>query len=195
MIVNDVVSLREEARAKGLPEEMINKLIPLTSNRPAAVAQVAVTKDSTQAEIPKVKLVAAEIRSKLGYLNIGDPVRMTTELDRIKSKGIIKDWNSKSIITSNFAMNNLQLKTKTNIEPVNLKLDDVGYNYQNVFIIALGSASAFAVGSSFIGVYMWNIVFAIDYTHRIVFAIDYVMMCYCICMVCCIYQEVSWDLY
>lgn len=147
MIVNDVVSLREEARAKGLPEEVINKLIPLTSNRPAVVA---VPKESV-AEIVKPKLVADDIRSKLGYLNIGDPVRMTTELDRIKSKGVIQEWNSKSIATSNFAVNNYQLKSKTNIEPLNLKLDDVGYNYQNVFIIALGSASVFAVGSSFVG--------------------------------------------
>ncbi len=30
-----------------------------------------------------------------------------------------------------------QLTSKTGIEPVKLRLDDVGYNYQNVFVAAL----------------------------------------------------------
>lgn len=152
------VSLREEARAKGLPEEMINKLIPMTSNKPAAATvsskeetgpslddDAAVDASTTVLERPEV------IRSKLGYLNVGDAVFMTSELDRLKAKGVIKQWNSKAPSVSSFSMNNVQLKTKTNIEPVDLKLDDVGYNYQNVFIIALGSATVLAIGSSFVG--------------------------------------------
>jgi len=152
------VSLREEARAKGLPEEMINKLIPMTSNKPAAASvsskeetgpspddDAAVDASTTVLERPEV------IRSKLGYLNVGDAVFMTSELDRLKAKGVIKQWNSKAPSVSSFSMNNVQLKTKTNIEPVDLKLDDVGYNYQNVFIIALGSATVLAISSSFVG--------------------------------------------
>ena len=136
---------------------MINKLIPITSNRPvnagseqekskpSQIDDAAVYPSPIAAEEPEV------IRSKLGYLNIGDAVRMTSELDRLKSKGVLREWNSKSIIESRFSMNNVQLKSKTNIEPVDLKLDDVGYNYQNVFFVALGSATFLAIGSSFIG--------------------------------------------
>jgi len=148
------VSLREEARAKGLPEEVINKLIPMTSSKPASSKEdIGPSKDGdTTDDNSTIALERPDvIRSKLGYLNVGDAVRMTSELDRLKGKGVIKQWNSKSLTISSFSMNNLQLKTKTNIEPVDLKLDDVGYNYQNVFIIALGSATVLAISSSFVG--------------------------------------------
>lgn len=62
------VSLREEARAKGLSEDMINKLIPLRS---AAAPVAAVSSSPVQEEIPKEKFLATEVRSKLGYLNTG----------------------------------------------------------------------------------------------------------------------------
>jgi len=130
----------------------------MTSNKPAAATvsskdetgpspddDAAVDASTTVLERPEV------IRSKLGYLNVGDAVFMTSELDRLKAKGVIKQWNSKAPSVSSFSMNNVQLKTKTNIEPVDLKLDDVGYNYQNVFIIALGSATVLAISSSFVG--------------------------------------------
>lgn len=149
------VSLREEARAKGLPEEVINKLIPMTSNKPTAAVAVSSKEETGPSPDDDASTIVLErpevIRSKLGYLNVGDAVFMTSELDRLKAKGVIKQWNSKAPAVSSFSMNNLQLKTKTNIEPVDLKLDDVGYNYQNVFIIALGSATVLGIGSSFIG--------------------------------------------
>jgi len=34
--------------------------------------------------------VASEVRRKLGYLNTGDAVRMTSELDRLKGKGEVQ---------------------------------------------------------------------------------------------------------
>lgn len=150
------VSLREEARAKGLPEEVINKLIPMTSNKPTAAAvsskEETLLDDDAAIDASTIVLEQPEvIRSKLGYLNVGDAVFMTSELDRLKAKGVIKQWNSKAPAVSSFSMNNVQLKAKTNIEPVDLKLDDVGYNYQNVFIIALGSATVLAISSSFVG--------------------------------------------
>jgi hypothetical protein len=140
------LALREEARAKGVPEEMINKLIPMR----APPLQTA------SKTLPKLKenyteLTAKEIRSNLGYLNAGDAVRMTSELERIKSNYVISKWNSKNLENSRFIVSNYQLKAKTNIEPVNLKLDDVGFAYQNVLIAAvaigtLSGLSANAVG-------------------------------------------------
>mmetsp|Transcript_25813 Transcript_25813/g.43064 ORF Transcript_25813/g.43064 Transcript_25813/m.43064 type:complete len:456 (+) Transcript_25813:97-1464(+) len=146
------VSLREEARAKGLPEEMINKLVPLTSNQPKKAKKTEEEKKiDAAAGIPEKKFAAPEIRKKLGYLNSGDAIRFTSELDRIKGKGLLTEWNSREVTDSNFAVNNLQLKSKTNINPVDLKLDDVGYNYQIIFGIALLTATVCALGSNFIG--------------------------------------------
>lgn len=61
------VAMREEARAKGLPEEMINKLIPLRSATPAKKAGTVL--EETKVEVKVYK--PSEIRSKLGYLNTG----------------------------------------------------------------------------------------------------------------------------
>lgn len=141
------VAMREEARAKGLPEEMINKLIPLP--RQAAAPKAAGT---VLEEVKVVALTAQQIRSKLGYLNTGDAVRMSSELERIKSKGSIKLWNAKDIgIKPNFAVSNGQLTSRSKIDPLKLKLDDVGYAYQNVFVAALVIGGVLGVSSSFIG--------------------------------------------
>ena len=140
------LALREEARAKGVPEEMINKLIPIR----------APTLQTASKTLPNLKenytnLTAKEIRYNLGYLNTGDAIRMTSELERIKSKHVISKWNSKNLEGSKFTVSNYQLKAKTSIEPVNLKLDDVGFAYQNVLVasVAIGTVcglSANAVG-------------------------------------------------
>mmetsp|Transcript_29652 Transcript_29652/g.49606 ORF Transcript_29652/g.49606 Transcript_29652/m.49606 type:complete len:158 (-) Transcript_29652:1014-1487(-) len=51
------VSLREEARAKGLPEEMINKLVPLTSNQPKKAKKTEEEKKiDAAAGIPEKKI-------------------------------------------------------------------------------------------------------------------------------------------
>jgi len=135
------LSLREEARAKGISEEMINKLIPIR----------APSKILPNLKEKHTELTANEIRSKLGYLNTGDAIRMTSELERIKSNHIISKWNSKNLEDAKFIVSNYQLKAKTNIEPINLKLDDVGFGYQNVLVSAivigtLGGLSANIVG-------------------------------------------------
>jgi hypothetical protein len=126
------VSLREEARAKGVPEEMINKLIPIRAQTVQKAAKI----------LPNLKekvtaLTAKEVRSKLGYLNTGDAIRMTSELERLKAKDIISKWNSKDLENPRFDVSNYQLKSKTNIQPLNLKLDDVGFAYQNVLVYAV----------------------------------------------------------
>jgi hypothetical protein len=143
------ISLREEARAKGVPEEMINKLIPIRAQKLQKTAKM----------LPNLKeqvtaLTAKEVRSKLGYLNTGDAIRMTSELERIKEKNVISKWNSKDLEKPRFDVSNYQLKSKTNIDPLNLKLDDVGFAYQKVLVVAvvIGTVcglSANAVGGEF----------------------------------------------
>jgi hypothetical protein len=135
------IALREEARSKGVPEEMINKLIPIT-----------VSKLTTNKKEKNHKgLPAKDIINKLGYLNTGDAIRITSELDRIKENNIITKWNSKNLIEPYFDINNFQLKAKTNIDPVNLKLDDIGFAYQNVFIAAIVIGSVCGLSANFIG--------------------------------------------
>uniref|UniRef100_A0A6C0EG66 Uncharacterized protein n=1 Tax=viral metagenome TaxID=1070528 RepID=A0A6C0EG66_9ZZZZ len=140
------IALREEARAKGVPEEMINKLIPITRQRSQSAS-----KTSSKSKEKNTELTANTIRSKLGYLNTGDAIRMTSELERIKSNDIISKWNSINVEDSRFMVSIYQLKAKTNIVPANLKLDDVGFAYQNVLGVAviigtLCGLSANAVG-------------------------------------------------
>merc|ERR1711937_205956 len=95
---------------------------------------------------------SAQIRTKLGYLSIGDAVRITSELDRLKSKGTLRLWNSheKALSTARFSVNNMQLKEKAKIEPQQLRLDDVGYDYQKTFLISLAIASVLGIASSLI---------------------------------------------
>lgn len=146
------LALREEARAKGLPQEVIDKLVPMRGMAKKSVK--AKNPDGTFIEEVKEftqTLSSPEIRKKLGYLNAGDPVRFTSELDRLKSNNIIGLWNSELENINNFAVNNYQMKSKTGIEPVDLRLDDVGFEYQKVFFIALGLGSVFGLSASTIG--------------------------------------------
>jgi len=140
------ISLREEARAKGVPEEMINKLIPIRAQ----------TLQKTAKPLPNLKeqatsLTAKEVRSKLGYLNAGDAIRMTSELERIKSKYVISKWNSKDLENPRFDVSNYRLKSKTSIDPINLKLDDVGFAYQNVLVSAVVIGTVCGLSANFIG--------------------------------------------
>lgn len=142
------IALREEARAKGVPEEMINKLIPITRPRPTPQS-ASKTLQNTKENY--TELPANTIRSKLGYLNTGDAIRMTSELERIKSNDIISKWNSKNFADSRFMVSNYQLKAKTTIEPVNLKLDDVGFAYQNVLGVAVAIGTICGLSANAVG--------------------------------------------
>ena len=149
------VALREEARAKGLPEEMINKLVPLRPSKPSSSsAKDSSSTSSSTSVIEKKPLSAAEIKPKLGYLSPGDAVRFTSELDRLRSKGLISLWNSKDVnklSKTDFQVSNGALKTRAKIDSVQLRLDDVGYKYQNVLLGAIVLGTVFGVGSSYIG--------------------------------------------
>lgn len=159
------LALREEARSKGMPEEVINKLVPIRpqakskaaqkiEEKVTGVAPVKPTLSSSEVaeEVPEASVPSAQIRTKLGYLNTGDAVRISSELDRLKSKGTLRLWNSheKALASARFSVNNMQLKEKAKIEPQNLKLDDVGYDYQKTFLISLAVASTFGIASSLI---------------------------------------------
>jgi hypothetical protein len=140
------IALREEARAKGVPEEMINKLIPITTQRPSPAS-----KTYSKTKEKNAELTANTIRSKLGYLNTSDAIRMTSELERIKSNDIISKWNSKYLEDSRFMVSNYQLKAKTNIVPTSLKLDDVGFAYQNVLGVALAIGTICGLSANAVG--------------------------------------------
>lgn len=146
------LALREEARAKGLPQEVIDKLVPIRGM--AKKASKPTNPDGTVLDEVKEftqTLSPTEVRKKLGYLNAGDPVRFTSELDRLKSNDVIGLWNSEIQTTNSFSVNNYQMKSKTGIEPVDLRLDDVGFEYQKVFFIALGLGSVFGLSASAVG--------------------------------------------
>jgi len=150
------IAMREEAREKGLSQEVIDKLIPMRSQvpaKPSASSTAASSSEGSTAvlEKPSQTLTTSEVRNKLGYLNTGDAIRITSELDRLKSRGVIKLWNCKDVSKANFAANSLQLTSKTGIEPVNLRLDAVGFEYQKVFVVALAIATICGLGSTFIG--------------------------------------------
>ena len=150
------VALREEARAKGLPEELINKLVPLNSNKPTKEAKQQLQQQSTQEkELSDSKITKQpmeKIRKRLGYLSPGDAVKFTTDLDRLKISGSLSLWNSVVLPSNTFnSVNEYQLQSKSNIDPKKLKLDDVGYDYQNVLVAALVIGSTLGLGSSFIG--------------------------------------------
>ena len=91
------IALREEGRAKGLPEELLNKLVP-PPRMPSAdkTASSSSAASATVADAPtEVKLLSSsDLRSKLGYLNSGDAIRFTSELDRVKANGNLRVWNS-----------------------------------------------------------------------------------------------------
>lgn len=57
-------------------------------------------------------------------MNIGDPVRFTSELQRIKMRGNLRLWDTYQP-TNNYNVNNYQLTSKTNIDPVKLKLGEL----------------------------------------------------------------------
>lgn len=160
------LALRDEAREKGIPEDMINKLMPVRDapgmskdQRKIAIMKGEEVPPEATYETPATKKAekvvvnpkfASEVRVKLGYLNTGDAVRMTSELDRLKKKEVVQLWASADLERPNFSVNNYQFTDKTKIEPAKLKLDDVGFDYQKTFLYALGFASVFGIGSSLI---------------------------------------------
>lgn len=140
------VALREDARAKGLPEDVINKLVPLRGEK-SAKPQIVLSEEVSKSSL----LSPVEIRSKLGYLNTGDAIRFVSELDRLKSKSILGAWNSKDLSKSTFQVNNAQLMSKTKIEAAKLKMDSAGFDYVRVFGTAIVAATVLALSSSFVG--------------------------------------------
>ena len=104
------IKLREEARSKGLPEEMINKLIPLRSKIPPSAPSTSSSSTSTSTSsstaatlhtqeeiIPVNKLSYSELSSRLNNLATGDPVKFSAALDRLKKQGSLALWDSEGV--------------------------------------------------------------------------------------------------
>jgi hypothetical protein len=153
------MALRDEARAKGLPEELINKLAPIRtpSSSPSSSSSTATTTKTATSTSVKTETIttiipstAEEIQSKLGYLNTQDPVRFVTELQRIKMRGYLKTWDSE-IPNKDYNVNAYQLKAKCDIDPVKLRLDEVGYDYKMVLVAAVAMGTIFGLSASQIG--------------------------------------------
>jgi hypothetical protein len=72
-------------------------------------------------------------------------------LERIKAKYVISKWNSKDLENPRFDVSNYRLKSKTNIDPINLKLDDVGFAYQNVLVSAVAIGTVCGLGANAVG--------------------------------------------
>jgi hypothetical protein len=145
------VALREEAREKGVPEEVINKLIPIRKETPKAAAGQQKAEQGSVAVMERPKLGAGDIRKKLGYLPAGDAVRMTAELDRLKGKKLLSIYNSVDFTRPSFTGNNVMLKNKVGVDFPELNLDDVGYDYRKVFFVALISGAVLGLSSSYVG--------------------------------------------
>mmetsp|Transcript_13049 Transcript_13049/g.14120 ORF Transcript_13049/g.14120 Transcript_13049/m.14120 type:complete len:438 (+) Transcript_13049:114-1427(+) len=156
------ISLREEARAKGLPEEMINKLIPIrgktttpttltTASTATATVQEKSLVQSSQPQVTFKEVKVDELKAKIGYLNVGDAVNFASSLNRLKASGYLRLWDSVDLSSEKYSASVGDLKFKANIEPANLKLDDVGYNYQNVLISAVIIGTVSALLSSAVG--------------------------------------------
>ena len=108
MIEDLKIAMREEARDKGLSQEVIDKLLPMRNQAPSKAAvgsapsgSAASSSEGSTAvlEKPIQALSTSEVRTKLGYLNTGDAIRITSELDRLKSHGTINLWNCKDVST------------------------------------------------------------------------------------------------
>lgn len=143
------VALREEARAKGVPEEMINKLIPIRNPKGVEVDPAV----AAAAEAPAPQATAEDVRAKLGYIVTGDAISCTRQLDQLKDKRVCSRWNSLSVPASpgGYLVAQTTFKSRTSLEPAQLKLDSAGFNYQGVLGVAILTSTVLALGSSQIG--------------------------------------------
>lgn len=153
------IAMREEARQKGLPEEVINKLIPMRPQTPVK-APVATAADGNtpavavepEVEEPKKRFSREDVLGKIGFLSIGNPIQFTNEMNELSARRYTKVWNSHDFgARPNFQLNSYQLTSKTGIDPKDLQLDGVGYNYQNVLVIAVIIGTVCGLASSYIG--------------------------------------------
>jgi len=161
------IALREEARSKGVPEELINKLIPIrqpkgvtmgtTESGGAEPAQQSTTTSTMLLEKPAAQSSSSsksqtpeELRAELGVFPTGNAVLFTQSLDRLKSKGLLRAWSSKPVPVS-FAVTQTTFKMKTGLEPQQLKLDSPGFNYVNTLGIAVAGATVCALASNQVG--------------------------------------------
>ena len=165
------IAMREEARQKGLPEEVINKLIPMRTQTPAVApvpvvvsssdgtpttssssSSVTATTESEAAGGSSKRYSKEEVLGKIGFLSMGNPIQFTNEINDLAARRYTSIWNSYDLGNRpSFQLNSYQLTSKTGIDPKDLQLDGVGYNYQNVLVIAVIIGTVCGLASSYIG--------------------------------------------
>jgi len=69
-------------------------------------------------------------------------------LERLKAKGYVKFWDSFSLSSDYSSVSASALKTRTNIDPLKLRLDEVGYDYRMVLVAAVAIGTTFGLTSS-----------------------------------------------
>jgi hypothetical protein len=144
-------ALRDQARANGISEEMINQFLPARQAAANAGSQTKANPAAAPKEVVQT-LSATELRAKLGYLPIGEAQRMSALLEQYKAKELLIHWNSQSTDESTpYQASNSWLTAKTSIDPIKLRLDDVGYNYQAVLLVAIATGTILALASSSVG--------------------------------------------
>eukprot|EP01031_Cornospumella_fuschlensis_P032481 gene32481-39270_t len=75
------VALVEDAKAKGIPEEIIKQYVSIRQPSSKPTEQVAPAKKAE-----RVPSTPQEVRARLSYLPIGDAARMTSEMTKLKDK-------------------------------------------------------------------------------------------------------------
>lgn len=144
------VALYEEAKAKGIPEELIQQFIPKPKAAARSAAQPVVVVDDVPA--PAQAAVPFNPAIEIDRVAVGDPSGCTERLNELKAVGRLRLWDSFPIPGDTpLKATATLLQVKTGIEPARLRLDAVGFPYQTVFYAALASGTALGLSSMQVG--------------------------------------------
>lgn len=133
----EATRLEDKLRAEGgMPEPLVPPPA-MVIEKPA----IEIVREKRSETIPK-----NEIRQSLGYLSIGDAPRFSRELNEVPLPLLWNTWD----FSTRYSISNTEFVSKTKIQPVSLSLDDVGFDYQGVFLKTLAVASVLGISSSFI---------------------------------------------
>eukprot|EP01039_Chlorochromonas_danica_P003669 gene3669-4015_t len=144
------IALYEEAKAKGIPEELIQQFI----SKPKASIKSPVQPVIVVDDVPAVAQAAVPFNPaiEIGLVAVGDPLRCAERLNELKAVGRLRLWDSFPIpVDTPLKATATLLQVKTGIEPARLRLDAVGFPYQTVFYAALSSGTVLGLSSMQVG--------------------------------------------
>ncbi len=149
------MSLRQEARDKGMSEDQINKYIPMGAPR-ASNPDFNVDDQQVLLLANRTYHNKSTIVESVSSARVGDPVSFTMQLDKLKEDRLLYLWNSSRVLrqggyASSFSTSATQLTVQTGIEPAKLKLDTAGYNFTNILLYALALASVLGISGTLLG--------------------------------------------